>query len=173
MLEASSVRATLSLNAVHIRSQTWPGPAYRRTLQVHRRVKRLTSQAQKPWKRAQSTYEGTHATRSSPAKALTGDGGESTVWQRRYLSTLATSGGHCVCNIASGGRSAIHTSSGKELSIDTREPMQSSIHPVQDVPIALMIAVTTYHSSRGSSLMRLDPTSACLLRSCRDSGMKS
>ena len=44
---------------------------------------------------------------------------------------------------------------------------------LQDVPIALMIAVTTYHSSRGSSLMRLDPTSACLLRSCRDSGMKS
>ena len=44
---------------------------------------------------------------------------------------------------------------------------------LQDVPIALMIAVTTYHSSRGSSLMRLDPTLACLLRSCRDSGMKS
>ncbi len=43
---------------------------------------------------------------------------------------------------------------------------------LQDMPIASMIAVTTYHSSRGSSLMRLDPTSACLLRSCRDSGMK-
>ena len=37
---------------------------------------------------------------------------------------------------------------------------------------ASMIALAMYHSSKASNFKRLDPTSACFLKSCRDSGIK-
>ncbi len=44
---------------------------------------------------------------------------------------------------------------------------------LQALHMALVAALTVYHSSKTSSKMRLAPTSACLQKSCRDSGMKS
>ena len=44
---------------------------------------------------------------------------------------------------------------------------------LQDMHMALMAELTVYHSSKTSNGMDLAQTSACLQKSCRDSGMKS
>ena len=44
---------------------------------------------------------------------------------------------------------------------------------LQGMPTVSVITLTTHHSSRASSLMRVDPTLAGLLKNCRNSGMKS
>ncbi|DBA98633.1 TPA: hypothetical protein ACH3X1_014421 [Trebouxia sp. C0004] len=47
ILKSSDVGATLSFNSLPVRCQTWQWPAYRRTSQVHHRVRRQTSYAHK------------------------------------------------------------------------------------------------------------------------------
>ncbi len=44
---------------------------------------------------------------------------------------------------------------------------------LQAMHMALVAALTVYHSSKTSSKMGLAPTPACLQKSCRNSGMKS